>query len=523
MELVHLDYLCLEPCKGNLENVLVVTDHFTRYAQAFPTKTQTAQTTAKVLWDNYICHYGFPEKIISDQGRNFESDLIKEFCNLAKVKKLRTTPYHPMTNGQCERFNRTLCDMLGTLETEEKANWKAFIHTLTHAYNATRNSSTGYSPFFLMFGRHPRLPVDVAFGIHRAGNGVTFSKSKYVDRLQRRLAHAYKTAKTFTDKESSRQKALFDKRSKDLRLEPGDLCLVKKTAWKARHKIQNRWEDDLYVILSQTNEDIPVYTIRNTDTSVEKTLHRNLLLPLGYSLHVQIPDEEEEQIFIEPILPLVEEIEAQSSEAEASAEGAQSSMRLDPPDSNQTSLKEVDVHEASTTSGVTSGVSTKFSGTDSGASPEVSTNVDTASKDSTLSKVEATPSSLWALNKSQDLPELSSEERKEPSVSTTTSTKVEPISNGNLFTEVTEPLTSPTDDSLNKTRPSSSELAESSENTGSQEPEESVESDDSETASSEEDDLAPILRRSSRTTKGAPPTRYGKAFTHQLGSFEFNL
>ena len=240
---------------------------------------------------------------------------------------------------------------------------------------------------------------------------------------------------------------------------------------------------------------------------------------LGYSLHVQIPDEEEEQIFIEPILPLVEEIEAQSlAEAEASVKEAQSSMSLDPPDSNQTSLKQVDVPEASTTSGVTSGVSTKFGGTDSGASPEVSTNVDTASKDSTLSKVEATPSSPWALNKSQDLPELSSEERKEPSVSTTISTKV-----GDLLTEVTKPLTSPTDDSLNKTRPSISELTESSENTGSQEPEESVESDDSETASSEEDDLAPIRRRSSRTTKGAPPTRYGKAFTHQLGSFEFNL
>ena len=227
LELVHLDYLCLEPCKGQIENVLVVTDHFTRYAQAFPAKSQTASLRAKLLWDHYICHYGFPEKFISDQGRNFESELIEDLCKLAKVKKIRTTPYHPMSNGQCERFNRTLCDMLGTLETEEKANWKAFLHTLTHAYNCTRNSSTGYSPFFLMFGRHPRLPVDVAFGINRAREGVTFSKSKYVDRLQRRLAHAYEKAKTFADKESSRQKALFDKRSKDLRLEPGDLCLVR--------------------------------------------------------------------------------------------------------------------------------------------------------------------------------------------------------------------------------------------------------------------------------------------------------
>ena len=122
MELVHLDYLCLEPCKGQVENVLVVTDHFTRYAQAFPTKSQTAKVTAKVLWHNFICHYGLPEKFISDQGRNFESQLIANLCKLAKVKKIRTSPYQPMTNGQCERFNRTLCDMLGTLETEEKAD-----------------------------------------------------------------------------------------------------------------------------------------------------------------------------------------------------------------------------------------------------------------------------------------------------------------------------------------------------------------------------------------------------------------
>ena len=93
LELVHLDYLSLEPSKGNIENVLVITDHFTRYALAYASKTQTAQATARILWDNFICHYGFPEQFISDQGRNFESDLIQELCKIAGVKKLHTTPY----------------------------------------------------------------------------------------------------------------------------------------------------------------------------------------------------------------------------------------------------------------------------------------------------------------------------------------------------------------------------------------------------------------------------------------------
>ena len=167
LELVHMDYLSLEPSKGNIENVLVITDHFTRYALAYPSKTQTAQATARILWDNFICHYGFPEKFISDQGRNFESDLIKELCRIAGVKKVHTTPYHPQGNGQCERFNSTLCNMLGTLSEEEKSDWKSHLGCMTHAYNCTKHASTTYSPYYLMFGRHPRLPIDVEFGLNK--------------------------------------------------------------------------------------------------------------------------------------------------------------------------------------------------------------------------------------------------------------------------------------------------------------------------------------------------------------------
>ena len=71
-----------------MENVLIITDHFTRYAQAFPSKSQTALATAKLLWNNFILHYGFPEKIITDQGQNFESELIENLCQVAGVKKL---------------------------------------------------------------------------------------------------------------------------------------------------------------------------------------------------------------------------------------------------------------------------------------------------------------------------------------------------------------------------------------------------------------------------------------------------
>ena len=87
MELVHMDFLSIEPSKKNIENVLVITDHFTRYAQAYPSKTQTAQETAKMLWENLIRHYGFPEKSLSDQSRNFESELISDFVNWLRLKR----------------------------------------------------------------------------------------------------------------------------------------------------------------------------------------------------------------------------------------------------------------------------------------------------------------------------------------------------------------------------------------------------------------------------------------------------
>ena len=160
-----MDYLSLETSKGGFENILVVVDHFNKYAQAIPTKNQTAKTTANALFNNYFVHYGYPLRLHSDQGANFTGKVISELCKMTGIERSVTTPYHPMGNGVTERFNQTLLNLLGTLDPKEKPDWKSHVGPLVHAYNATKHDSTKHSPFLLMFGREPRLPIDLALGL----------------------------------------------------------------------------------------------------------------------------------------------------------------------------------------------------------------------------------------------------------------------------------------------------------------------------------------------------------------------
>ena len=209
MELVHIDYLSIEAPENSRSskdiNILVITDHFTRYAQVHITSSQKAHIVAKTLWEHFFVHYGFPEKILSDQGRNFESVLISELCELAQIKKLRTTPYRPEGNGSCERFNRTLISMLGTLPDDFKSKWLHHIGTLVYAYNCTRSNATGFSPYYLLYGRQHLLPIDIEYGVFtpELSEATTY---KYVQELKSRLEHAFNKANEFCEKEASRTK-----------------------------------------------------------------------------------------------------------------------------------------------------------------------------------------------------------------------------------------------------------------------------------------------------------------------------
>ena len=223
MELVHIDYLKIEAPENSRSskdiNILIITDHFTKYAQAHITSSQKARVVAKMLWEHFFVHYGFPEKILSDQGRNFESVLISKLCELTQIKKLRTTPYQPEGNGSCERFNRTLISTLGTLPEEFKNKWPQHVSTLTYAYNCTRSNATGFSPYYLLYGRQPLLPEYGVF-TPELSKAVTY---KYVQELKSRLEHAFNKANDFCEREAVRAKQRFDKTAKCSKLMPGDL------------------------------------------------------------------------------------------------------------------------------------------------------------------------------------------------------------------------------------------------------------------------------------------------------------
>ena len=273
LELVCMDFMSLETSKGGYKHILVVTDHFTKYTCAFPTRSQHASVVAKILMEQFVVHYGIPERLHSDQGANFEGNVIRGLCKLLGMKKSRTTPYHPQGDGITERFNRTLLSMLSTLDLSQKINWKEHVAPLVHAYNSTRHDTTGYTPFFLMFGRSPRLPVDVFLGLSKDFNSC-------ISGVQKRLETAYRTVTKVVKVAAKRQEKGYNQKVRGQRIQKGDFVLVRNVGFKGKHKLADRWQQERYVVVDQPNKDIPVFRVSTENGKVTKVLHRNMLLPL---------------------------------------------------------------------------------------------------------------------------------------------------------------------------------------------------------------------------------------------------
>lgn len=282
-ELVSIDYLHLEKCKGGFEYILVVVDHYTRFAQAYATKNKSAHAAAERLFNDYFLKFGFPKRLHHDQGREFENKLFSKLQEYCGIEASRTTPYHPQGNGQVERMNRTLLNMLRTLSEDQKQDWKESLPKCMHAYNCSRNETTGFSPFYLMYGRTPRLPIDIIFDREdELGDIRNKDHQTYVEKWRQRMRSAYDIANRTITKKADKGKRMYDKRTyRSTTLLPGDRVLIKnlqKTEGPA--KLRPYWENCVYKVVRQIRPDLPVYeVISENNRKRTRVVHRNLLLP----------------------------------------------------------------------------------------------------------------------------------------------------------------------------------------------------------------------------------------------------
>ena len=254
--------------------ILVVMDYFTRWAEAYAIPNQEATTVASKLVDEFFCRFSVPSQLHSDQGRQFESSLIKEICKLLDIKKSRTTPYHPEGDGLVERYNKTLLHMLSTTSAHDK-DWEQHIRQVCMAYNSTTQATTGYSPFFLMFGRKPQLPIDLSCG--------TASKERkyvneYVTDLQSSFRRAYQEVRKSVSDAQEHQKQRYDQQNSSVCYEVGDLVWLHSSVVPQAQskKLHRPWKGPFVILKCMSSR---TYCIQSLATRKQSVVHFNRLKP----------------------------------------------------------------------------------------------------------------------------------------------------------------------------------------------------------------------------------------------------
>ena len=279
MDRVALDILGPVPqtYNGN-KYLLVITDYFTRYAEAYALPNINASTVAEKMVTEFICRYGVPTQVHTDQGAQFTSDLFVELCKMLHIDKTRNSPFHPQSSGLVEKLNGTIEDMLSKFVTKNQRDWDTYLPFIMLAYRSAPHDTLGESPNLMMFGREVQIPVDLVFGKQHEAKSVP----DYVDHLFNRMDRVHNIARDRLIKAADRQKRRYDLTCKTREYKTGDGVMLRDTRkYKGRSpKLQFKWEGPFTVI--KVISDV-LYQIQEGPKTKSKIVHTNRLKPYkGY-------------------------------------------------------------------------------------------------------------------------------------------------------------------------------------------------------------------------------------------------
>ncbi|BHF85374.1 hypothetical protein SprV_1002853800 [Sparganum proliferum] len=257
--------------------ILVMVDCFTKMAEAVPLPDASVSTVARAIFNGWICRWGAPDQLHSDRGSSFESSVVHELCKVLKIKKTRTTAYHPQGNGQVERTNRTLINLLRAFVDRNSAStWDEALPACMLAYRSTVNATTQHTPFFLTCGREMQLPEDLHLPpIHPVENVDT-----YASRMKKALRIASEEARLHLQEGQRRQKAFYDRLAHGTPYQGGEIVWMRNFAPSpgVPQKFNPAWIGP-YVVRRVLSDTTCVVRSQDRPYSEEFTVHFNRLKP----------------------------------------------------------------------------------------------------------------------------------------------------------------------------------------------------------------------------------------------------
>lgn len=249
--------------------ILVISDYFTKWTDAFPLRRHTAYDVAKLLVTRFVVYFGVPRQIHSDQGTEFESHLFRSMAEMLGSEKVRTAPYRPQSDGQVERFNRSVLAMLSAFVSAKANDWDDHLPYVMSAYRSTVHSSTGCTPFAMVFGREQNLPVDLMYPTAAETAPETQCGPQYVEWVRRAIASSHQFARSHLDKAAIRQKRGYDAHAKARpSFNPDDKVRYYYPPAKQGNKFARPWIGPFTVLAKVTDVD---YRIRR-DSDPDRVL-----------------------------------------------------------------------------------------------------------------------------------------------------------------------------------------------------------------------------------------------------------